>query len=154
MAMNFLSPHSLTSFDFALGNARNGRPVVCLTPSQRSTRDARNSAFLCCSGRTVGTRFKVLVIIPAAVLVLVTTISFGIAARWDFHDVATTLLISIVALQVGYVTGSLVSHFASAVRFKRTIVCSRDITFSQASRGRAVGDLRFMKLSWRIWLDF
>lgn len=40
----------------------------------------------------LGTRFKVLVIIPAAILVLVTTISFGIAARWGFHDVATTLL--------------------------------------------------------------
>jgi hypothetical protein len=52
----------------------------------------------------------------------VTTISLGIAARWGFRDVATTLLISLVALQVGYLTGNLASHFASAIRFKRAIV--------------------------------
>jgi hypothetical protein len=70
----------------------------------------------------LGTRFRVVVLIPATVLGLLTTISFGIAARWGFRDVATTLLISLVALQVGYLAGSLVRHFASAVRFKRAIV--------------------------------
>ncbi len=70
----------------------------------------------------LGTRFRILVLIPATVLVLVTTISIGIAERWGFGEVATTLLISLVALQVGYLAGSLVSHFVSAVRFKRAIV--------------------------------
>jgi hypothetical protein len=70
----------------------------------------------------LGTRFRISVLLPATVLALVTTISFGIAARWGFGEVATTFLISLVAIEVGYLIGSLVSHFISAVRFKRAIV--------------------------------
>jgi hypothetical protein len=53
-AMNSLSPHSLMIVYFALGNARNGRLVICLTTfSKGGTSDARNSAFLRrCSGGT------------------------------------------------------------------------------------------------------
>jgi len=73
-------------------------------------------------GVALGTRFKVFVLGPAFVLALVTTISFGVAAGWGFREMAATLLISLVALQVGYLAGSLVSHFVSTVRFKRAIV--------------------------------
>jgi len=78
------------------------------------------SLFCAAVGVALGTRFKILVLGPAFVLALLSTISFGIAARWGFREVAATLLISLVALQVGYLTGSLVSHFV--FRFKRAIV--------------------------------
>ncbi len=64
-------------------------------------------------GVALGWRFKILVLVPATVLALVTNISFGIASRWGFREVATTLVISVVALQLGYLAGSLVSHFVS-----------------------------------------
>ena len=69
------------------------------------------SLFCAALGVAVGTRFKILVLGPAFVLALVSNISFGIAAGWGFREMAATLLISLVALQVGYLAGSLVSHF-------------------------------------------
>ena len=80
------------------------------------------SLFCAALGVAVGTRFKILVLGPAFVLALVSNISFGIAAGGGFREMAATLLISLVALQVGYLAGSLVSHFVSTVRFKRAIV--------------------------------
>ena len=80
------------------------------------------SPFCAALGVALGTRFKILVLGPAFVIALVTTISFGIAVGWGFREMAATLMISLVALQVGYLAGSLVSHFVSTVRFKRAIV--------------------------------
>ena len=79
------------------------------------------SLFCAALGVAVGTRFKILVLVPAFVLALVSTISL-VSRRWGFREMAATLLISLVALQVGYLAGSLVSHFVSTVRFKRAIV--------------------------------
>ena len=111
------------SSEDALGNAGNGRSVVCLTTFSKGTRAMLAISLFCAAlGVALGTRLKILVLGPAFVLVLVTTISFGIAAGWGFREMAATLLISLVALQVGYLAGSLVSHFVSTVRFKRAIV--------------------------------
>ena len=103
--MNTLLPHFLTSLRFALGNAGNGRSVVCLTTFSKGARDARNFIFCAAVGVALGTRFKILALGPAIVLALVTTISFGVAARWGFREVATMLVISLVALQLGYFAG-------------------------------------------------
>ncbi len=121
--MNSLLPHFLTSLQFALGNAGNGRSVVCsATFSKGDARCSQFRFFLPAPWVALGTRFKILILGPAALLTLVATISFGIASRWGFREVATTLVISLVALQLGYLAGSSVSHFVSAVRFKRAIV--------------------------------
>ena len=68
------------------------------------------SLFCAAVGVVLGTRFKIFALGPAIVTALLTTISFGVAARWSFHEVATTLVISLVALQLGYFGGNLVSQ--------------------------------------------
>ena len=119
----------VASCGILLNNQLRMPPPVIISNRCRRATYVRQSAFwqyihfgipLFCAAvaAALGTRFRILVLIPATVLVLVTTISFGIAARWGFGEVATTLLISLVALQVGYLAGSLVSHFVSAVHLK------------------------------------
>ena len=68
---------------------------------------------LCCAaaGMAVGARFRILILGPAAVLALVTTICFGVAARWQFREVAITSVSSLVALQLGYFASCLVRPF-------------------------------------------
>ena len=89
------------------------------------------SLFCAAVGVVLGTRFKIFALGPAIVTALVTTISFGVAARWSFSEVATTLVISLVALQLGYFGSNLVSQLVyKPSSTSRAIVGSLDITFS------------------------
>jgi hypothetical protein len=66
------------------------------------------SIFYAAIGIILGTRFKILVLGPAFILALLTTASFGVAARLGAWEIADALLISLVALQASYLADSLV----------------------------------------------
>ncbi len=109
--MNSLPPHSLNEPVIRVGRLGNWK-VGCLLDHLLQG-GAMLAISLCCAavGMAMGARFRILILGPAAVLALVTTICFGVAARWGFREVAITSVSSLAALQLGYFASCLVRPF-------------------------------------------
>ncbi len=74
------------------------------------------SLFCAAIGVALGMRFKIWALGPAIGLALVTAVSFGVAAGWDFSEVAIMSAIGLFALQLGYFASGLVSQFVYTPR--------------------------------------
>ena len=60
-------------------------------------------------------RFKVLILIPAIILIVIVTGSIEIAQRQDAWSSALTILTAVIAIQVGYLGGIAASVVTDAV---------------------------------------
>jgi hypothetical protein len=66
-------------------------------------------------GGALGLRFKVLILIPAIILIVIVTGSIEIAQRQDAWSSALTTLAAVIAIQIGYLGGIAVGVVFDAV---------------------------------------
>src|SRR5437868_6350282 len=72
--------------------------------------------FTLAGGAVLGSRYKVLILAPAFLFVLVAVIGAGVARGADIWAIALEMLVATMALQLGYVGGS---AFAVARRVRK-----------------------------------
>jgi hypothetical protein len=63
-------------------------------------------------GGVFGFRFKVLILIPAIILILIVTGSIELAQRQDAWSTALMAMVAVIAIQMGYLSGVATAIFA------------------------------------------
>jgi hypothetical protein len=74
------------------------------------------------AGAALGLRFKVMILVPALILIALFTAIVGLSSGDQFWSIAAAMILLGTAIQVGYLAGILFRAKITSVRERRTTV--------------------------------